>query len=119
MRAAWVVPAAVMLFCAVLLNSGEVLKRPMSQAEDIPGGLARMEQSVTEGRWEQASQYLGEVSRALDLVRPRIELGVERLELERFHEEVALLRGSLAARDTSSSLQHIALLRVLYDGLGR
>lgn len=112
-------PALVLLLFALALNTGSLLKRPFGRHDDISGSVDRLDAAVRSGDWASANEALSAVSRAMTAVRPRIELAAERSELDRFNETLALLRGSLTARDLSASLQHIALLHLLYEDLGR
>lgn len=116
---ALLVSVLVMLAFALILNSGQMLKRPQGTADDIPGGLVRLESSVDREDWAAAATELEALAHAMSAVRPRIELASELSELNRFSETLALLRGSIRARDRSASLQQTALLALLYDDLGR
>lgn len=114
-----VIPTLVMLLFALLLNTGDLLKRPLGTHDDIPGGMERLEAALEAADWSGAEGARAELGAAMDRVRPRIELAAELSELNRFYEVLALLRGAIRARDRSASHQHLALLRLIYEDLGR
>lgn len=113
------IPALVMLLFALLLNTGDLLKRPFGPYDDIPGGMERLEAALEAGDWAGAEAARAGLGGAMDRVRPRIELAAELSELNRFYEMLALLEGAIRARDRSAGFQHLALLRLIYADLGR
>jgi len=115
----WVIYIVPLVLFALLLNSGQVLKRPMGQDDRVEGGLHAVEIAVLKGEWSTAEREWERVHIGAMNVGRRIEVAAERDELQDFYEEMARLRGSIQAQERGASLEHVSVLKALFDEFGR
>lgn len=104
---------------AGLLNLGEPLKRPMGSEDDLMGRILVTESAVLASDWSAAGEAWEKTHAAMDLVSRRIELAAERREIEDFYTELARLRGDIQGHERGSALEHLSVLKALYEELGR
>ncbi|HYF91625.1 MAG TPA: hypothetical protein VD969_05235 [Symbiobacteriaceae bacterium] len=114
--AVYVVPITVFV---LLLNAGQLLKRPMGTGDDVRGSLSRLEESVLTEDWQGADAAWERTHRAVGIVMRRVQVDAERDELQDFSEELARLRGAVQAGERAAALEHISVLKALYDEWGR
>lgn len=115
----WVVYMVPVILFALFLNSGQILKRPMGSGDDIFGSLHAVEQAVLSDDWAGAARGWEKTHKATGIVSRRIEVQAERNELQDFFEEMARLQGSIQAQEKGTALEHIAVLKSLYDEFGK
>lgn len=115
----WATYGIPLLFFALLMNAGPVLKRPLGQEDRLMAQLETTEQAVLAGDWAAAATAWEQVDRASALVVRRIQLMAERDEVQAFYQELARLRGSIQAQEAGAALGQISVLKGLYDELGQ
>lgn len=93
------VPVVAIALSVLALNSGPLLKRPASSAEDIPARIEEISTMAVAARWGEAEALAGQVDEVWDRVRGRLAFSSDSEDLSRFSLSLAELRGALAARD--------------------
>lgn len=115
----WVIYLVPVVLFALLLNTGTVLKRPMGRNDRVEAGLHAVEEAVLKEQWATADREWDRVQASSIKVGRRIEIAAERDQLQDFYEELARLRGSIQAHERGSALEHISVLKALFDEFGR
>lgn len=115
----WAVYIVPVVAFAVLLNAGQVLKRPTGTGDDVLGHLHAVEQSVLAEDWVSAGSAWDRTQAAMDRVGRRIQIDAEKGEMQDLAEELARLRGTIQAREQGAALEHVSVLKSLFHELGR
>ena len=115
----WAVYIIPLVVFAVLLNAGQVLKRPMGTGDDVLGSLKKVEQAVLVEDWDGAAAAWERTHRAVSIVMRRVQMDTERDEMQDFSEELARLRGAVQAGERGTALEHISVLKALFDEWGQ
>ncbi|HEY3366428.1 MAG TPA: DUF4363 family protein [Symbiobacteriaceae bacterium] len=115
----WAVYIVPIVAFAVLLNAGQVLKRPMGTQDDVLGHLHAVEQSVLAEDWAGAGTGWERTQAAVDRVARRIQIDAEKGEMQDLAEELARLRGTIQAQERGPALEHVSVLKSLFHELGR
>lgn len=114
----WILYIVPLIFFVFLLNSGGWLKQPRGKSDDLEGNLHAVEQAVLRDDWSDAGSAWGRAHVAMQKVSRRIELATERDEIQDFYEHLARLRGSIQAKERSAALEHVSVLKALFDEFG-
>lgn len=96
----------IALFILVML-SGNILKKPLGNEDNIPNFIEQLIENVNQENWEAANQNLENLSRVWEKVVKRVQYSSERNEINNFSTSLARLRGALQAEDKSSGLQEL------------
>src|SRR5690554_1185712 len=93
------IPIVVLILFILIMHSGNILKRPLGQDDDIPQSINNMIEVVNNDSWEEASNRLKDLEKAWDKVVRRVQFGAERDEINKFYTCLARLQGAVMAKD--------------------
>lgn len=110
------VTALLLAFFLFLLAGGELLKRPLSPEEDVAGLLSELEEKLGSGPdWSESARIRDEVERAWARVEPRIQLSVEKDDMEEFTDQLVRLKAAIEVRDEALAREALALLKATWN----
>lgn len=95
--------ATIVLFLAIML-SGNFLKQPLGNNDDIPGLIDALIKDIQDEQWENASQKAGELNHAWKKVVCRVQFSSERNEINNFNIALARLQGAILEKDRLSAI---------------
>ena len=119
MRKFWMytIPLLVLASFVVIMNSGDILKKPMTTEDDFPYYLQEVEQAITREDWHAAQTHSANLSTAWDKVSPRIQFSVDKDEMKAIEVGLSRLQAFLQAQDRGSALATAAEIREHWDHL--
>lgn len=95
--------ATIILFLAVML-SGNYLKQPLGENDDIPGLIDALIKDIQDEKWEIVSQKAEELNQAWRKVVFRVQFSAERNEINNFNIALARLQGAILEKDRLSAI---------------
>lgn len=108
----------IALFVLVML-SGNILKKPLGNDDNIPNSIDILIENVNQENWEAANQNLENFNRVWVKVVKRVQFSSERNEINNFSTSLARLQGALQAKDKSSALQELHEAYEHWEDLGK
>lgn len=112
------IPVLLLAASVFALNAGPLLKRPLSDQDDVPAKLKAVSSLAAAGRWEQAGTAATELQTAWHSVKRRVQLVASRNELQFISLSVADMQGAIAGHDPVQFRLAEQRLRSLWDALG-
>ncbi len=109
---------AVVLLASFLfvLAGGVWLKRPLAPGEDVAGLMQALEASLERGPdWDEGARLQREVERAWARVEPRIQLSVEKDDMEEFTDQLVRLKAAIEAQDEALAREALALMKAAWN----
>lgn len=98
------IPIVTLVLFVLVMFSGDFLKYPLGQDDNIPEAIATVMQDVNNENWDRARQSTDHLEKAWDKVVKRIQFSLERDEINAFSTSLARLQGALQAQDKSAML---------------
>jgi hypothetical protein len=95
--------ATIILFLAVML-SGNYLKQPLGNNDDIPGLIDALIRDIQNEQWEIVGQKADELNKAWEKVVSRVQFSAERNEINNFNITLARLQGAILEKDRLSAI---------------
>ena len=113
-----VIPIVTLLLFVFIMISGNILKKPFGEDDNIPKAIDDIIKDVKNEAWEEAGHGLETLNKAWDKVLFRIQFGSERDEINQFNTSLARLQGAVEAEDISGALMELYEVYSCWDGLG-
>lgn len=119
MRKLWMytIPLLFLVSFVVIMNSGDVLKKPMTTQDDFPYYLQEVEQAIEREDWDAARAHSANLSSAWEKVSPRIQFSVDKDEMKSIDVGLSRLHAFLQAQDRSLALATATEIREHWDHL--
>lgn len=103
----------------LIMNSGEYLKRPFGEEDDVESVLQSLEQAIVDDNWERSANNIDELKGAWNKVLKRIQFSVERDNLFGIELSIARLDGSIRGENKVEALIGYEELKNYWDNLGK
>lgn len=113
------IPIVTLSFFILVMLSGNYLKRPLGNDDNVPMSIQIVIEDVNNGRWKEAYKNTEKLSNAWKKVIKRVQFSSERDEINALSTSIARLRGAISAQDKSSALIELNAAYEHYNGLGR
>ena len=97
---------ALVLFLVVML-SGNLLKYPLGEDDNIPQAIAVVIKDVNNEDWDTAEKDTDALDKAWKKIVRRVQFSSERDEINAFSAGIARLRGAIEAKDRSNALSDL------------
>jgi hypothetical protein len=101
------IPIVTLVLFIVIMLSGNYLKKPLGETDNIPKLVQILISNIDGEKWEDAKKNTDKLSETWDRIVRRVQFSSERDEINGFSMNVARLRGSIMARDKANSLSAI------------
>ncbi|GKX29523.1 hypothetical protein SH1V18_20030 [Vallitalea longa] len=103
----------------LIMNSGEYLKRPFGNNDDVDLMLQNLEKDIITDNWDKGINDIEELKGAWNKVLKRIQFSVERDNLMGIDLSIARLNGSIRGKNKVESLIGFEELKNYWDNLGK
>lgn len=113
----YALPIITLLAFIIIMNSGDYLKKPFSQHDNVPRQIVTLEKEIKQKDWQQASQEWEKLDSAWEKVMPRIQFSVEKDEINAIDVGLGRLKGYIVARDYSNALAQLSEIREHWENL--
>ncbi|ALB45873.1 MULTISPECIES: DUF4363 family protein [Clostridium] len=113
------IPIVALIFFVLIMLSGNILKEPMGNDDNIPESIQLLIQDIESGNWESANIKTDNLSNSWKKIAKRVQFSSERDEINQFNICISHLRGAIMARDKSSSLIALNEAYAHWNDLGK
>jgi hypothetical protein len=103
----YAVPVVLIAFFIAVMQSGDYLKRPMGDDDDVQRCIEKVAADVRADDWEAARRDIDKLDKAFRTVTRRIQFSVERDALEGLTLSIARAKGMIEARDKAGALSQM------------
>lgn len=119
MRKFWMytIPLLVLAGFVVIMNSGDILKKPMTGQDNFSYYLQEVEQAIVREDWDAAQAHSANLDTAWKRVSPRIQFSVDKDEMKSIEVGLSRLQAFLQAQDRSQALATSAEIREHWEHL--
>ena len=97
------IPIVTLALFVVIMLSGNYLKQPLSETDNIPQLVQILTNNLNDEKWEEAKNNTDKLSEVWDRIVRRVQFSAERDEINGFSMNVARLRGSIIAKNKANS----------------
>lgn len=98
------IPIITLLIFIAVMNSGEILKKPLSSKDDVQKCIKTMKDDVKKNKWQQAKSDLSQLKYAWKTVEKRIQFAVERDEMIMIDTNISRIDGAVSIHDKSYTI---------------
>lgn len=98
------IPIATLLLFVFIMISGNILKKPLSEDDNIPRSINDIIEAVDNEAWDEADGKLRGLEGAWDKIIFRVQFGSEREEINNITTSIARLKGAIKAEDRAGAL---------------
>ncbi len=102
-----IIPIVTLLLFILIMFSGNILKRPLGEDDDIPRSIDDIIEAVDSEAWDEADGKLQALESAWDKVIIRVQFASERDEINGLTTSIARLKGALKAEDKAGALMEL------------
>lgn len=106
------IPIVTLAFFILIMLSSSILKSSIGKDDNIPKSIELIIQDIDSENWEEAKNRAENLSDIWKKTVKKIQFSSEKNEISSFSTNMARLRGTIMARDKSSSF---AELNEAYD----
>jgi hypothetical protein len=103
----YIVVVAILAVFVVIMNAGDYMKKPRTQADNFPLHLQLVTRDIEKGDWELAKENRQRLEGAWKKIMPRIQFSVEKDEMTAIDFNLARLDAYIQARDRSNALAEL------------
>lgn len=109
---------SIALFILIML-SDIVLKKPLTNNDDIPKSIDLIITDIEEDRWSEAKDKTEQLSSSWHKVVKRVQFSAEKDEINGFDMNIARLRGAIMAKDKSNAFLELNEAYEHWENLGK
>ncbi len=113
----FILPIFILVVFVLFLLSGEVLKLPFGQSDDVMNYVDQIEEDVAASLWEEAELKVTLLERAWQKVERRVQYTTEKVNLIGMRTSIARIRGAISAADITETYVAVELLRSYWKHL--
>ena len=111
------IPIGILLLSAAVMLSGNWLKKPRSQDEDVGYYLVQLDESLKAQAWTEAGANLEKLKDAWFAILPRLQFSIERDESVEINLNLARLRGLINGQSQAAALAELNEIRTRWHNL--
>lgn len=100
----YMVTGVILLSFALVMNSGDYLKKPTSDKDNVSLYINNIETNILEDNWSGAEQNYENLKKAWDIVVKKIQFSVEKDEINFIEVNLARLGAYLKVEDEDGAL---------------
>lgn len=113
------IPIAFLVISVLIMISGQYLKNPRGDWDDVPRHMDIITQAVKSDNWTLAEKNTSELETAWDAIVKRVQFSSERDEINALNVSLARLKSSISSRDKTLSLMELSETRQHWNDLGK
>lgn len=114
-----IIPIILLGLFILAMTTGGLLKKPMSDEDDLISFIEKTEKEVLNQDWKKASTHLSDAKKAWKKVVRRIQFSAERDEINELHKTLDRTRGFIEAKDKGGAMAELAEARNIWKELGK
>ncbi len=114
-----IIPIILLGIFILAMTTGGLLKKPMSDEDDLISFIEKTEKEVLNQDWKKASTHLSDAKKAWKKVVRRIQFSAERDEINELHKTLDRTRGFIEAKDKGGAMAELAEARNIWKELGK
>lgn len=114
-----IIPIISLGIFILAMTTGGLLKKPMSDEDDLISFIEKTEKEVLNQDWKKASTHLSDAKKAWKKVVRRIQFSAERDEINELHKTLDRTRGFIEAKDKGGAMAELAEARNIWKELGK
>lgn len=114
-----VLPLLILAIFIFTMKSGDFLKQPLVDGDDVIGTLALVEQSIHEGDWQAAKEQIQQAREGFITVQRRVQFSVEKNELNEIGSSLNRAIGFIDVHDEGGARAEIEEIKFAWEGLGK
>ncbi len=111
------IPALVLILFILIMNSGELLKKPFNNEDDVNRTLRKVEENIINEQWQQADKNLDNLQHAWAIVEKRVQFVTEKDALEKMNANLSRLQGTIISQDRTSAIIELSELKLIWEKL--
>lgn len=115
----YAIPVTLLAVFILIMQSGKILKKPISGNDNIPESINDMIEAVSNDSWEDADKKLESLTKAWDKVLTRVQFSSERDEINKISTCIARLKGAVRSKDKTNALMELNETYIHWEDLGR
>lgn len=115
----YLIPTVTLLVFVIIMNAGVYMKKSWSELDDVLKHIESTKKSIKTSNWEEAKGNTEKIEKAWEKILPRIQLSVEREQINNFEVSIARLKGFLEAKDKAGCLAELSEAKEHWTDLGR
>lgn len=112
-------PVAILVVSILIMLSGTYFKKSTGDWDNIPKHLDTITTAVSSGDWALAAQDTSELETAWKSIIKKVQYSSERSEINDLSVSLARLKGTIAAKDTTSALIELSEAGQHWDDLAK
>jgi ppGpp synthetase/RelA/SpoT-type nucleotidyltranferase len=112
------IPTLILAISILTLNSGQILKRPMTGTDDVRTQIQTVASHAVGDRWGEAERSVSDLYRAWEQVKRRVAITTPADLMADLDLEMAELRAAVEAQDAAQVRTQHRRLEVLWEDLG-
>ena len=116
---AYSIPIIMLGFFVLIMTTGQILKKPMEEGEDVAKYISIIVEDVKEENWNRAEEDRQKLATAWGKIVPRIQFSVERDEIYNININLARLRGIIMGKDQAGALAELGEIYENWRELGK
>ena len=101
---AYLLPTLIILGSASLFASGEYLRAPRGESDNVLIYIEQLKKEIISESWETADNTLNTLEIAFGKVVPRVQYSVDRNDIINFEITLSRLRGAILAKEKGEAL---------------
>jgi hypothetical protein len=109
---------SLLIFVGIML-SGDFLKKPLGNYDDIPGSINELIQTVQSEKWDEAGIKVKELNAKWKRIVNRVQFSSERDEINFFSMSLARLEGAILVKDKINAVMELKEAYEHWDQLGQ
>lgn len=107
----YILPALLLLIFIAIMNSGEILKKPMNSTDDVQMYIDTLNNAILNEKWSEADTHMVGLKNAWKIIGARIQFSVERNEMVLIDTNISRLEGALSIHDKPNAVIELHELR--------
>ncbi|MDP4126969.1 MAG: DUF4363 family protein [Bacillota bacterium] len=101
------IPIVTLVLFVIVMLSGEILKQPLGNDDNVLKSIETIIQDVDHENWEAAYQDTDNLKKVWNKVINRVQFSSERDEINALSMNIARVRGAIQAKDKSIVLTEL------------
>ncbi|GAA5417814.1 hypothetical protein Pryu01_02890 [Paraliobacillus ryukyuensis] len=113
------IPLCTLALFIFVMNSGSLLKQPLSKEDQLYESIYQIETNVKEKAWKKANKNINYAEAAWKKIVRRIQFSVEKEYIIDLNGTLSRIKGGIAARDDKAIMEEVYYFYELWHNLAK
>ncbi len=113
------IPLCTLALFIFVMNSGSLLKQPLSKEDQLYKSIYQIETNVKEKDWKKANKNINYAETAWKKIVRRIQFSVEKEYIIDLNGTLSRIKGGIAARDDKAIMEEVYYFYELWHNLAK